>query len=620
MKNRILALLLVMAMALSLAACGGNTTTATTAPAAAADNTSAAAGESQAPAESTGVSELAALANEAYKNANVGKGMYTGTSEPGAITVECSTMDVMNTVKMTYATELAVARHTYDALVKLDGNNNVYGAAAESWETSDDGMVWTFHIRQGCKWVDSTGTPVADVTANDFVFAWSELINPENASEYSSFGMVFKNAQAYWDYKSGTSDKEVTLDEVGFKALDDYTLQVELESYQPYFLQTVKFEVLSPVYEPFYTEVGADVYGTAPDKMLYNGPFYMTEWITDNKIVVEKNPTWYDADSVSLNKINFVKYTDRNTAINAFMGGEIDIIDLANGEQSGMFTAEGYNVDAFAGGYSFYFYTNTLDEAGVASHDGSKLSDMRSVNLRKAISCAIDRTQLIATVFKNQNTSPDCFSLGINSVDGGSFGDVVKAANGGQPLYSATADVAKAQEYLTAALADLGYTDASQIDITLMTSEGTANELFSQVVQEQLRQNLGIEAKIEVLTIGEARSRRNAKNYDLFSGGWGPDYNDPMTDLELWTSNNSNNHTGYASEAYDALIESTKSETDPAAREQIFVQAEMMLAEDMPIIPTYWRAEEYLASEKIASGALRLPFQYYNLIYTTLAD
>ena len=617
MKNRILALLLVLAMALSLAACGGSDKPAATqAPAASAQGDSAPAATEAAPS----VSEAAQLANSVYTNANVGKGMYPGTSEKGAITVECSTMDVMNTIKMTYATELAVARHTYDALVKLDGNNAICPAAAESWESSDDGMVWTFKLRQGAKWVDSTGAVVADVTANDFVFAWSELINPANASEYSSFGMVFKNAQAYWDYKSGESTTEVTLDQVGFKALDDYTLQVELENYQPYFLQTVKFEVLSPVYEPFYTEVGADAYGTAPDKMLYNGAFYMTEWVTDNKIVVEKNPNWYDADSVSLQKITFAKYTDRNTAINAFQGGEIDIIDLSNGDQSGMFTAEGYNVDSFAGGYSFYFYVNNLDEAGVAANEGSKLSDMRSVNLRKAVSYAIDRTQLISTVFKNQNTAPGCFSLGISSVDGGSFGDVVVAANGGQPLYNATADVAKAQEYLAAALEDLGYTDASQIDITLMTSESSTNELFSQVVQEQLRKNLGIEAKIEVLTIGEARARRNAKNYDMFAGGWGPDYNDPMTDLELWTSNNSNNHTGYASEVYDGLIEQTKTETDPVAREQIFVKAELQLAEDMPIIPTYWRAEEFLASEKIASGALRLPFQYYNLIYTTLAD
>lgn len=618
MKKRILALFLGLSMALSLAACssGGGTPSDSTAPS---DSAAPSDGGEQSAAPSDGsMSELAQLANTVYTNQNAGKGMYPGTAEANAITVECSTMDVMNTVKMTYATELAVARHTYDALVKLDANNNVYGAAAESWETSEDGMKWTFHIRKDCKWVDNTGAVVGDVTAHDFVFAWSELINPENASEYASFGMVFKNAQAYWDYKSGESTTEVKIEDVGFKAIDDYTLEVELETYQPYFLQTVKFEVLSPVYQEFYEKVGADAYGTAPDKMLYNGPFYMTEWVTDNKIVVVKNPEWYDAENVSLEKINFVKYVDTNTKYNAFVGGEVDIIDV-NGEQSGMFNAEGYNVDAFAGGYSFFFYVNVLDEDGVAATPGSKLSDMRSVNLRKAVSYAIDRTVLINTVFKNQNTPPDCFSLGINSVDGGSFGDVVKAANGGQPLYNPTADPAKAKEYLAAALTDLGYTDASQINIRLLTSEGTTNELFSQVVQEQLRQNLGLEVGIDVVTIGEARDRRNAKNYDLFAGGWGPDYNDPMTDLELWTATNSNNHTGYASEVYDGLIESTKTETDAAAREQIFVQAEQQLAEDMPIIPTYWRAEEFVASEKIASGALRLPFQYYNLIYTKLA-
>ena len=558
----------------------------------------------------------------AETNPNAGLGYYPGTAEKGAISVECSTMSVMNTAKMTYNTELGIARHTQDCLVKLSSiDNSIVPAAAESWESTGDGLTWTFHLRPGMKWVNSKGEVVGDVTANDFVFGWRELLNPANACEYYAFAAVFKNAQAYYDYASGVEGApEVKIEDVGFYAADDYTLVCELENVLPYFLQYVKFEVMSPIYEPFYTEVGADNYGTSPETMLYCGPFYMTEWVTDNKIVVEKNPNWYDADSVSLQKITFAKYTDRNTAINAFQGGEIDIIDLSNGDQSGMFTAEGYNVDSFAGGYSFYFYVNNLDEAGVAANEGSKLSDMRSVNLRKAVSYAIDRTQLISTVFKNQNTAPGCFSLGISSVDGGSFGDVVVAANGGQPLYNATADVAKAQEYLAAALEDLGYTDASQIDITLMTSESSTNELFSQVVQEQLRKNLGIEAKIEVLTIGEARARRNAKNYDMFAGGWGPDYNDPMTDLELWTSNNSNNHTGYASEVYDGLIEQTKTETDPVAREQIFVKAELQLAEDMPIIPTYWRAEEYLASEKIASGALRLPFQYYNLIYTTLAD
>ena len=245
---------------------------------------------------------------------------------------------------------------------------------------------------------------------------------------------------------------------------------------------------------------------------------------------------------------------------------------------------------------------------------------MRSLNLRMAISYAIDRERIISTVYKNDNEPSPAFSLGISGVSAPTLGEAVVAANGGQPLYPPNADATKAQEYLALALEDLGYTDASQINISLLTSEGSQNELLSQVVQEQLRQNLGIEVSIDVVTITEARARRNAKNYDMFFGGWGPDYDDPMTDLDLWTSANGNNHTGYASEEYDALIESTKSESDPEAREQLFIQAEMMLAEDMPIIPVYWRHEDYVVSEKITGGLLRLPFQYYNLIYTTLAD
>ena len=137
---------------------------------------------------------------------------------------------------------------------------------------------------------------------------------------------------------------------------------------------------------------------------------------------------------------------------------------------------------------------------------------------------------------------------------------------------------------------------------------------------EQVRQNLGIEIAIEVLTITEWRARRNALEFDFCVGGWGPDYNDPMTDLDLMLSTNGNNHTGYNNPDYDALIESTKTELDPVAREKIFIQCEYKIAEDLPVIPIYWRHEDYVASEKMSGGYLRLPFQAYNLIYTTLDE
>ena len=543
-------------------------------------------------------------------NPNAGLGYYPGTSTKGSIAVECSTMSVMNPIKMTYNTELGIARHTQDCLVKLSPvDNQIVPAAAESWESSADGLTWTFKLRPGMKWVDSTGAVVGDVTAHDFVFAWRELLNPVNACEYYAFAAVFKNAQAYYDYASGVPGApEVKIEDVGFKAVDDLTLVCELEDVLPYFLQYVKFEVMSPIYEPFYTEVGADNYATSPETALYCGPFYMSEWVLENKIVTKKNPAWWDAANVSLDQIEWIKYTDSNAKMNAFQGGEVDLIDIT-GEQREMFGAEGFTVSNYVGGYSFYLY------CAIDNPD----RDISNLNLRKAISYALDREQLINTVFKNDSEPSPTFALGISGVNTETFSEAVLAANGGERLYPVNSDEAKAKEYFELALAELGKT-ADQIDITFMVSEGTQNELYNQVMQEQLRKVLGIEAKIEVLTITEARARRNAHNYDLFAGGWGPDYNDPMTDLDLWTTTNGNNHTGYSSKKYDALIELAKVETDMVERVQIFVKCEKLIAEDMPIIPVYWRHEDYVVSEKMAEGYARLPFQSYNLIYTKLAD
>ena len=542
-------------------------------------------------------------------NPNQGLGYYPGTSTKGSIAVECSTMSVMNPIKMTYNTELGIARHTQEHLVRLSPvDNQIVPGAAESWTSSPDGLTWTFNLRKGMKWVNSKGEAVADVTAHDYVFGWRELLNPANAAEYYAFAAVFKNAQAYYDYASGVPGApEVKIEDVAIKAVDDYTLVCELENVLPYFLQYVKFEVMAPIYEPFYTEVGADVYGTSPETMLFCGPYYMSEWILENKITTPKNPHWYDAANVSLDQIEWIKYTDTNAKMNAFQGGEVDLIDVT-GDQREMFAAEGFTVSNYIGGYSFYLY---------CAIDNDR--DISNLNLRKAISYALDREQLINTVFKNDSEPSPTFALGISGVNTETFSEAVLAANGGERLYPVNSDAAKAQEYFAKALEELGKT-ADQIDVTFMVSEGTQNELYNQVMQEQLRKVLGIEAKIEVLTITEARARRNAHNYDLFAGGWGPDYNDPMTDLDLWTTTNGNNHTGYSSKKYDALIELAKVETDMVEREQIFVKCEKLIAEDMPIIPIYWRHEDYVVSEKMAEGYARLPFQSYNLIYTKLAD
>ena len=544
----------------------------------------------------------AALATQ--ENPNVGYGMFLGTSEPGAITIQCNTQDQMNPIKQTYSNEFSINRHIWDGLVKLSPDDNaIVPAAAESWESSEDGMVWTFKLREGAKWVDSTGAVVADVTANDFVFAWSELLNPANACEYAYFGYTFKNGEKF-------ANGECTLDEVGFKAVDDYTLVCELENYIPYFLPYISFEVMAPIYEPFYTEVGADNYGTAPDKLLFNGAFYMTEYVLENHITTLRNPAWYNADQVELQKITWIKQTDTNALLNAFMGGEIDVIDLTEGSMRQSLEAMGYKPLNYSGGFSYFFWANCAPDTG---------RDIANKNLRKAISYALDRTALINTVYQNDNVPTPNFAAEITGVNTPSFSEVVLAANGGEPLYNATANVEKAQEYLALALEELGKT-VDQIDVTIMINDSTVNALNAQVVQEQIRQTLGIEMKTETFVSAEWRARRNAHDFDLGHGGWGPDYNDPMTDMDLFETGGGNNHGQYSNPEYDALLAQARTETDMAAREQLFVQMEQIIAEDQVIIPTYWGYDDYAVSEKIASGFNRLPFQAINFIYTKLAQ
>jgi oligopeptide transport system substrate-binding protein len=364
---------------------------------------------------------------------------------------------------------------------------------------------------------------------------------------------------------------------------------------------------MAPIYQPFYEEVGADKYGTSPDTLLYNGAFRMTEWVTESSITTVKNDSWWDADNVELQKIVWVKYTDNNTLYNAFVSNEIDIIDIT-GEQRSMFEAEGFDVSSYSGGYSYFYWVNTTSEY------------LSNVNLRQAISAALDREQIISTVHKNDNQVPDALTYGISGVNTETFAEVVVAANGGSGLYESTANEELAQEYLAKAIEELGVSSAEDITIDLLTGEGTSSELLSQVVQEQLRKVLGINVTVTIKTLAETRELRNSLSFDMFMGGWGPDYNDPMTFIDLFESTNGNNHTGYADEEYDALVASARTETDQEAREQIFVEAEFKLAEDLPIIPVYWRNEDFVVSEKIASGYVRKSFQGYNLIYTKLAD
>lgn len=512
-----------------------------------------------------------------------GKKVYPGTAEENSITVNISTEPPdMFSVTMTDTTSFTVLRHIVENLVTLDENDNVIPGVAKDWTVSDDGLVYTFNLRDDMKW--SNGEPV---TANDFVFAWTALLTPEFASDYAYFGYVFKNGKAYNEGKVGK-------EELGFRALSDYQLEVTLENPTSYFLDTLAFGVFAPVNEKAYSEFGSE-YGTDADKMVYNGPFKMTSWEHENKIVLEKNPDYYNADNIDLEKIVMVMINDSNAALNSFKVGEVDLIGL-NGDQVQMMKNENYPVYTYSDGSTFYLEFN-LENKYLANK-----------NLRKAITYAIDKQAFINSIVKNDSQVAVSFTApAINGLNDKFYKEVGSL----QPAFDA--DLAK--EYYNKALKEL---NADNITLSLIIDDSDAAVKNGAFLQEQLKVNLGLDVIIEPMPFKSRLSRLSNKDFEMVFSGWGPDYNDPLTFLDMFETGNGNNHGSYSNPEYDELLEKVRTELDENTRFEYLKQLEEIIMDDMPIGPIYWRSRDYIISQKIESGVVRTAFQDLNLINVKL--
>ncbi|HHU73462.1 MAG TPA: peptide ABC transporter substrate-binding protein [Clostridiales bacterium] len=527
---------------------------------------------------------LAACGTKSTDNGSKDTASYPGTSEKNAITVNISSEPPeMFSVTTTDTTSFTVLRHIIENLVTLDENDQVKPGVAKDWTVSDDGLVYTFNLREDMKW--SNGDPV---TAHDFVFAWTALLTPEFASDYAYFGYVFKNGLAY---NQGTVGKE----ELGFKALSDYQLEVTLENPTSYFLDTLAFGVFAPVNEKAYNEFG-DAYGTDFDKMLYNGPFIMTSWEHENKIVLEKNPDYYNADKIELEKINMVMINDSNAAMNAFKAGEVDVIGV-NGDQAKMMKNENYPVYQYSDGSTFYLEYNLNNEY------------LQNDNLRKAITYAIDKQAFIDNIVKNDSVAAVSFTApavnGLEKKFKEEVGELVPVV-----------DVEKAKEYYQTALNELG---VDSVSFSMIADDTDAAMLNSAFIQEQLKVNLGIDITIETMPFKSRLERMSNKDFEIVFSGWGPDYNDPMTFLDMFETGNGNNHGSYSNPEYDELLNKVRTELDTETRFGYLVELEKIVMEDLPVGPIYWRSRDYIVSEKIESGVIRSAFQDMNFRFVKLA-
>lgn len=580
--KKVLALVLSAALVVSaFAGCGGNSSKTSTESIAASES-SAESTESTASGDSTPAASGDATATFTPKTVDAAKtiSLNAGMEPTG-----------LNTLTSTYSIEFALFKHMYENLVTLDDDDNTAPGAAESWDYDEDTLTYTFHLRKDGVWTN--GDPV---TAKDFEFAWSQALNPDVASDYAYFLYFIKNAEKYFN-------GEVAWDEVGVKVVDDYTLEVTMEQPTPYALFLFSFGTLAPINQRFYEAVGADLYSTEAQYFCTNGPFALTEWSHNDKIVMQKNDAWHGAADVEVEEIDWKIITDANAALSSFLAGDLDMVGLGTGELIKQAEAAGATIQSYTDGTSFYIYFNNNDQY------------LSNVNLRRALFNAIDEQKEIDTVWQNDNEPMTSFTApGVSATDGTSFAGKVGE------LYAPSRDQEKAKEYLATALSELGCTvDELSAHLSIDCGDSATSIAEASFYQEQWRQVLGIEVTVNSMITKQGSQNRKTGNYVMSVTGWGPDYNDPNTFLDLWVTDGGNNQTGFSNERYDELIDLAAKETDLEKRESYFIECEQIIADQLPIGPAFWRAPSYACSDKIKGGMHRSTFQDINAVYVKLS-
>ena len=537
-KKRLVSVILAAAMAFSLAACGSSAYSDTsTTDTSSTDTTST----------DTASSDTAA----------------SGEASTDDLKIMMETpVESLDPQQATDGTSFEVIADYTDGLMQMDKDGKAVEAIAESYENSDDGLTWTFHLRDA-KW--SNGEPV---TANDFVFAWQRAVDPDVASEYSymlsDIGQI-KNAAAII---AGEKDKS----ELGVTAVDDKTLKVELEAPVSYFLSLMYFPTFYPVNQKFF-ESCADTFGTSPETTLSNGAFVLDSYQpAATEFHLTKNADYWDADRVKLAGLDYQVIQDSQTALMSYQNGELDMT-LVNGDQVDQ-VKDDPEFLAVGAGYMWYLSPNM-----------NKVPELANENIRKAITFAIDRDAIVTDILKDGSTPtytavPPQFATG---PDGSDF-----SADQEKFKDDCAFDAAKAADYWQKGLDELGETSMS---LEMVVDADDAPQKVATVLQEQLQNTLpGLTITIKVEPKKQRVQDMQDGNFQLGLTRWGPDYADPMTYLGMWVTNNSNNYGLWSNADYDAIIaECTTGDlaTDASGRWAKLYDAEQIVMDEAVIFPLY---------------------------------
>ena len=485
----------------------------------------------------------------------------------------------------------------FEPLLLINENNEVVGGQAESWETSEDGLTWTFTMRDGLKWSDGT-----DLNAKDFEYSFKRMVDPNTAAPYAEtcLGMIdgFEEAAGFPD-ADGNPTAEPNPDALNVKASDDgKTLTIVLSYPCSYFDKMAAFATMSPVQQAT-VEANGDAWCTSPDTFVSNGPYMITDWTPSERIVLTKNPNYvggWDSSKIVSDTITLLLLEDSSASYAAYNSGEAQLIkDVPTDEIPSLTKAEDggdFYVDTILGTY--YVSLNLQRDA------------FKDAKVRKALSLAIDRDYVANTIMQGTYSAADSI-VGPGIVDeSGYFHD-----NGNAPYISADyeANLAEAKKLLEEA----GYPNGEGYP----TIEYSTNDSGYHVpLAEYLQQawgDLGITLTINKMEWSSFTPARRAGEYDVARNGWVMDYNDPSNMLDLFCSGNGNNDGKYSNPDFDAAIDASRV-ADSAEHFAQLHKAEDILMEDMGCLPIAYYNDYWLQSPTL-KGTWHSPYGYWYLQY-----
>lgn len=453
--------------------------------------------------------------------------------------------------------------NTFEPLVTRDANNMIAPGAAERWEISEDGLTYTFYLREDGRWSD--GEPV---TARDFEYAWLRALSPLGEATHVTHLYYIENGEAFFK-------GEVDRDEVGIRVIDDYTIEITLMHPTSYFLETVAMSVYAPLREEI---VEADPHGWAlsPDTFISNGRYKMLEWNPQSNILLTRNEYHWDAENTLLENIDVKLVDDLVSGYASFRAGTFDIQlnvpqeQIQDGIESGDVI-----IYPQIGSYFFIFNADEEKAAGVNAEAAAAIQDVR---VREALSLAINRYEIVDYVtMGGQQPAYSFVPPGSLNSDGSSFASV--------NYFPPEGDLERAQELL----AEAGYPGGEGFPTLLLSyNTGGGHESISQAVQFMWQDGLGINVELQQADWAVFQDQRNNGEYIIARHGWVANMADPIYFLGLFESTSGNNNSFFYNEEYDALLAASRQESDPVRRDEILREAEDILMEEMPLIPFYY--------------------------------